>query len=220
MSAKNKKPWPTKKAMKQIYDLNLWGTNGTKFYSGSGSHQSEIVKPYIDKVTSFLKSFDEPIMVCDLGCGDFNIGKQLVNHTKNYIAIDIVEDLINYNKENFKVDNLEFQCLDIANDDLPKADCVILRQVLQHLSNPEVHQILKKLKNYKYIILTEHIPNGDFLPNKDIISGQGIRIKKQSGLDILQAPFYFKIKSKEELLSFKLPNNQGVVKTLVFRVHH
>jgi SAM-dependent methyltransferase len=215
---KAKQPWPTKKAMEQIYDLNLWGSDNSEFYSGFGSHNPELVTPYIEKVQSFFTSFAEPLSVLDLGCGDFNIGKQLVNYTQSYIAVDIVEDLINYNKENFKADNLEFRCLDIAKDTLPKADCVIVRQVLQHLSNAEVQQILNKIKNYKYFILTEHIPTGNFEPNKDIISGQGIRIKKQSGLDILKAPFYFKVKFKEELLSFKLPNNKGVIFTRVFRV--
>jgi len=65
---------------------------------------------------------------------------------------------------------------------LPKADCVILRQVLQHLSNEEIKNILAKLYNYKYLILTEHLPLRDFIPNEDIISGQGIRIKHNSGV--------------------------------------
>lgn len=211
-----KQPWPTKKAMEQIYDLNLWGTNGVAFYSGSGSHQPEIVKPYIDKITSFLRYFDEALTVCDLGCGDFNIGKQLVEHTKKYIAIDIVEDLIKYNKATFKADNLEFWCLDIAKDELPKADCVIIRQVLQHLSNMEIQRILPKLYQYKYIILTEHLPRGNFIANLDIISGQGIRIKKQSGLDVLQAPFHFQVKSVKELCNFTLENNKGIIKTWLF----
>jgi hypothetical protein len=42
-----KKPWLTKDVMEQVYDLNLWGDNSSDFYSGFGSHQSEIVKPYV-----------------------------------------------------------------------------------------------------------------------------------------------------------------------------
>ncbi len=215
---KNKKPWPTQKAMEQIYDLNLWGGNKTEFYSGFGSHHPELVEPYRDMVKSFLTSFDVPLTVLDLGCGDFNIGKELYKYSKNYIAIDIVEDLINYNTEKYKANNLEFRCLNIAKDNLPKADCVIIRQVLQHLSNAEVESILNKLSNYKYLILTEHLPNGNFEPNKDIISGQGIRIKKQSGLDILKPPFNFKVKSKKEVLSIDLADGKGVVVTWCFEI--
>ena len=215
---KIKKPWPTKKVMEQIYDLNLWGGNETKFYSGFGSHNPELVEPYIKIINKFLNSFENPISVLDLGCGDFNIGKALYKNTKNYTAIDIVEALIIYNKEKFKADNLEFKCLDIAKDNLPKADCVMIRQVLQHLSNAEVENILNKLINYKYLILTEHLPEGDFEPNKDIISGQGIRIKKQSGLDILKPPFNFNVKSKKELLAIDLADGKGVVVTWFFEV--
>jgi len=215
---KPKKPWPTKDAMEQVYKLKLWGDNKSEFYSGYGSHLPEIVNPYLTTITSFLKSFKEPIDVVDLGCGDFNIGSQLVKHTKKYVAVDIVPSLVEYNKEKFKVVNLEFHCLDIAVDYLPSGDCAILRQVLQHLSNTEVQQTLNKLTNFKYAIITEHIPEGDFTPNKDIISGQGIRLKKQSGIDVLAPPFNFKVKKEQELVSFKLDNNKGVIVTTLYEI--
>lgn len=218
MKKKNKKPWPTKDAMNQVYKNKLWGSNNSEFYSGSGSHQTEIINPYIDAVSTFLTSFKNPLVVCDLGCGDFNVGKHFVTHTKNYVAVDIVTDLINFNKEKFKTTNLEFKCLDIAVDDLPKGDCVILRQVLQHLSNAEVQKIVEKLVNYKYIILTEHLPSGNFEPNKDIISGQGIRIKKQSGLDLLETPFYLKVKEEKQLHSYVLENNKGIIVTKLYEI--
>lgn len=215
---KNKKPWPTKKVMEQIYDLNLWGSNNAEFYSGFGSHHPELVAPYIQKVASFLTSFKVPLTICDLGCGDFNVGNQLVNFSKQFIAIDIVPSLIAFNAKTFKANNVKFYCLDIVNDRLPKSDCVLLRQVLQHLSNAEVQKVVAKLTNYKYVILTEHLPNGHFTPNKDIISGQGIRLKKQSGLDILKAPFNFKPKEVKELLRYNLKNKKGVIVTWLFEV--
>lgn len=213
-----KKPWPTKEAMKQVYEMKLWGGDNSDFYSGSGSHVPEIVKPYIEVVTSFLTSFKSRLTVCDLGCGDFNIGKELVKHTKKYIAVDIVPELIARNKEKFTEDNLEFQCLDIAVDDLPTGNCVLLRQVLQHLSNAEVQSVVSKLYDFKYVILTEHLPDGNFIPNKDIISGQGIRLKKQSGLNLLAPPINFKIKEEKQLLSVSLNDGNGVIVTTLYRI--
>lgn len=215
---KSKQPWPTKAAMEQVYNMNLWGGDDNEFYSGEGSHDVNIVKPYINTVVEFLNSFQIPITVCDLGCGDFNIGKNLVQYSKKYIAVDIVDSLIEYNQKKFINDNLEFQCLDIATDKLPKGDCAIVRQVLQHLSNSEVHKVVEKLYNYKYVILTEHLPAGEFEPNIDIISGQGIRIKKKSGLSLLEAPFYFKIIETQELLKVNLKEDKGVIVTTLFRV--
>ena len=215
---KSKKPWPTKDAMEQIYEMKLWGGNDHDFYSGSGSHDSKIVNTYLESVTSFLQSFEPSLTICDLGCGDFNVGKELVKHSKKYFALDIVTKLIQRNKEKFKAENLEFYCLNIVTDNIPSADCILLRQVLQHLSNKEVQAVLDKLSSYKYVILTEHIPEGDFIPNKDIISGQGIRIKKQSGLDILAAPFNFKIKNERILSSITLENKKGIIITTLFQV--
>lgn len=213
-----KKPWPTKDAMEQVYAKKLWGDNKSDFYSGEGSHHPEIINPYIVALTSFLTSFKNPLIVCDLGCGDFNVGKELVKFTKQYVAVDIVADLIDHNKEKYKEENLEFQCLDIAVDDLPPGDCVLLRQVLQHLSNAEIQSIVSKFTDYKYVILTEHLPEGDFAPNKDIISGQGTRLKKQSGINLLAPPFNFKIKEEKQLLSIVLKDYKGVIVTTVFKM--
>lgn len=215
---KVKTPWPTKKAMEQVYNMKLWGDNASRFYSGSGSHDPNIVVPYITAVTQFLSAFKAPLMVCDLGCGDFNIGRQLLKHTKTYIAVDIVDSLIEHNKTIFKAEHLEFKCIDIAVDNLPAGDCVILRQVLQHLSNREIQSIVSKLSDFKYVILTEHIPAGDFIPNKDIISGQGIRLKKKSGLSLLDAPFNFKVKSSKVLLSVAINDAKEVIVTTLYEV--
>jgi len=215
---RSKQPWPTKDAMAQIYENNLWGGYKNIFYSGLGSHHPELVNPYLKTLSSFLRAFETPPVVCDLGCGDFNIGKELVQYAKKYIAIDIVPDLIASNKKEFKADNLEFQALDIAKDALPKGDCAILRQVLQHLSNDEIKAVVEKLYDFNYIVLTEHLPEVDFLPNKDIISGQGIRLKKQSGVNILAPPFNFNIKEEKLLLALKSPDFKGVVVTTLYKV--
>ena len=218
MKTKKKKPWPTKDAMEQVYEMKLWGANNLKFYSGEGSHNPYIINPYIIAVSAFLNSFKSPLSVCDLGCGDFNVGKGLVKYSSKYIAVDIVEDLIDYNRQKYKEDNLEFHCLDIATATLPKADCVLVRQVLQHLSNAEIIEITSKLYDYKYCILTEHIPDDEFTPNKDIISGQGIRLKHKSGVDLLASPFNFKVKSVKELVSVVPSNGKGIIITKLFKV--
>lgn len=213
-----KKPWPTKDAMAQVYAMNLWGGNKPDFYSGMGSHHPGAVNPYIKALALFLTSFKSSLVVCDLGCGDFNVGSKLVKYTKSYVAVDVVTDLIAHNKEKFNEENLEFLCLDIAVDDLPSGDCVLLRQVLQHLSNAEIHEVVSKLSHFKYVVLTEHVPEGDFEPNKEIISGQGIRLKKQSGVDLLAPPFNFKVKEEKQLLSIALNDCKGVIATTIYKV--
>jgi len=215
---KTKKPWPAKDVMNQIYEMNLWGGNQFDFYSGIGSHDAKIIDPYLKVIIAFLESYNRSLIVCDLGCGDFNIGKHLTKYSKKYIAIDIVENLTKRNKNLYKDHNLEFYCLDIINDKLPSGDCIILRQVLQHLSNKDIEKVIKKITIYKYIILTEHIPLGNFVSNKDIISGQGIRLKQNSGVNILEAPFNLKIKDQKQLEEHILENNKGRILTTLFKV--
>lgn len=218
MTKKQKTPWPTKAVMHQIYDKHLWGGDNFDFYSGDGSHNSKIVAPYLKAVIAFLKSFPNPITACDLGCGDFNIGQHLAPHTKVYKAVDIVEPLIERNKNAFKADYLEFHCLDISKDKLPLGDCAILRNVLQHLSNPEIQKIVNKLEGFKYIILTEHVPAGDFIPNKDIIAGQGIRLKQNSGVDIECAPFNLKTKTTQCLTEYDIEKPKSKITTTLYQI--
>ena len=218
MTKKIKKPWPIENVMNQIYEMNLWGGEDSDFYSGTGSHDSKIIDPYLKVLIAFLESQNKSLIICDLGCGDFNIGKHLTPYSKKYVAIDIVENLINRNKKLYKADHLEFQCLDIINDNLPSGDCIILRQVLQHLSNQDIKKIVNKISAYKYIILTEHLPLSNFTPNKDIISGQGIRLKLNSGVNILKPPFNLEIKLEKQLEEHILESNKGRIVTTLFQV--
>jgi len=202
--------------MTQVYEQHLWGGRDHDLYSGEGSHLPELVNPYVKVVSSFLTGFNVPPVVCDLGCGDFNVGSQLVDYAQSYIAVDIVEPLIRYNQKHFKEKYLEFKTLDLATDALPSGDVVLLRQVLQHLSNKEVASIAEKLKHYKHVILTEHIPTGDFTPNLDIISGQGTRLKKQSGVDLLAPPFNLKVKTSIPLLFLPCSDGKSEIITSLY----
>ena len=89
MSLRKKTPWQTKAVMTQIYDLGFWGKGSVedKFYSGDGSHDPKIIEPYIQFVQEFLQSFKEKISLVDLGCGDFNVGKNFVQFTQKYFDL-------------------------------------------------------------------------------------------------------------------------------------
>ena len=218
MTKPSKTPWPTKDAMQQVYAKKLWGSGNTDFYSGAGSHDTETVQAYLKAVSSFFKSLETPPVVCDLGCGDFNVGKELVPYTQAYTAVDIVPELIAHNQKTFTSKQLMFHTLDIAKDTLPEGDCALLRQVLQHLSNAEIQAIVNKLYAYRYVILTEHLPDQEFTPNIDIISGQGIRLKKHSGVALQAPPFNFKVKVAKELLSLPAPGVKGRLVTTLYTV--
>tara|TARA_B110000483_G_C18156649_1_gene527669 strand:- start:161 stop:322 length:162 start_codon:yes stop_codon:yes gene_type:complete len=53
----------------------------------------------LEPVKKFISSFKEKPKVIDLSYGDFCVGSKLSDHCHNYIACDIVEQLINFTKE-------------------------------------------------------------------------------------------------------------------------
>jgi len=108
-----------------------------------------------------------------------------------YIACDIVEPLIQFNREKFQGMNVEFKVLDIAKDDLPDGDMVCIRQVFQHLSNEQIASALEKITNkYKILLITEHLPLMDpFVPNLDKPTGPDVRKEFNSGIVLTSAPF-------------------------------
>ena len=207
----------TKEVMTTIYTNKLCGSlEGSDFNSGSGSHNNTVINPYIEQVKKFLNSTPEKLKVCDFGCGDFNVGSNLVSSTSMYIACDIVEPLIERNKIEFQAHNLEFKCLDLVTDPLPDADCAIIRQVLQHLSNDEIKIILKKLQKYKYLIITEHLPYGEFTANQDKKTGPDIRIYHNSGIVLTEAPFNLRTLLTKELVSVDDGQNSGCIVTNLY----
>jgi SAM-dependent methyltransferase len=188
----------------KIYEESTWGTSNDpaqKFYSGSGSHQQEVVSTYIAAVSDFLSSLESKPDAVDLGCGDFRVGSSIRQLCNRYVACDVVPSLIEFNKERFKGLDVDFRVVDIAEDDLPKGDVVFVRQVLQHLSNEHISKALPKIaSNYKFLVLTEHLPaRRDFKPNLDKPAGPEVRLAVDSGVVVTSAPFGLKAKAERVL---------------------
>ena len=203
-----------KLAMRSVYLEKKWGGKNKDFYSGGGSHSKKLVGPYVRAIKRFLASQPEQLIVCDFGCGDFNVGKRLVGFSKKYHAFDVVEELIARNREQFKHEKLTFDCLDIVADELPKGDCVLIRQVLQHLSNDHIKKVVPKLQQFKYAIITEHLPKRRFEPNLDKTTGVNIRLSRNSGVVLHEPPFSINARAREELL--RISYNKGVVVSTLY----
>ena len=185
-----------------IYADKMWGnpSAGEKFRSGSGSHNEEIIVPYINTLLQLLTNNGIRNIV-DLGCGDFWIMRHVLgilaqrNYNFFYTGIDVVEDLINHNAANFGDLHIRFICRDVTTDDepLPDGDILIIRQVLQHLSNADIKKILSKADKFKYLFITEAIyDSADAVYNADMASGNSIRLFYKSGVYLEHAPFNYK----------------------------
>lgn len=204
----------SQEVFEKIYREKSWGGRARfwkRFYSGSGSGIKSIIDPYIAAVSHHLIGKT----VVDIGCGDFTIGRRLSNFAKHYIACDIARPLIEYNRKTFKSSNLEFRVLDAVEETLPNGDVVLVRQVLQHLDNDSVSKVLSKLVAYKTVIVTEHIPRFDFVPNVDMPTGATNRsCYCHSGLVLTESPFKFSPKTASVIC--EVLQDGGIIRTHLY----
>jgi hypothetical protein len=208
---------PPAEVFEAVYRERVWGGSGdADFYSGEGSHDPEIVGPYVAAVSEFLRSLPAKPRAVDLGCGDFNVGSRLRPLCSEYVACDIVPSLIERNRRVFADRDVEFRALDMAAEPLPAGDVVFLRQVLQHMSNEQIARVLPKLAQYRWAVITEHVPgHPGFTPNLEKPPGPGIRVAHGSGIVLAAPPFSFRARSERELCRIE---KVGTIRTVVYEL--
>lgn len=211
---------PLSQVFTGIYERGLWGNSpegAEGYFSGLGSYEKQVVDSYVVAVQQFLNSLETKPNVVDLGCGDFSVGSRIRPCCKGYIACDIVEPLINFNKEKFRSQDVDFRVLDLTKDPLPDCDVLFLRQVLQHLSNKHIKKMLPRLTTCcKYLVLTEHLPLKEpFTANIDITPGPGVRPGVNSGVVLSKPPF--NVKAAEERTLCEIVVADGRIRTALFR---
>lgn len=164
----------------RIYAEGTWGKDvaghGT---SGTGS-TVEITREYRVYIEDFMKKH-RVTSVVDAGCGDWTFSRAIDWGSATYLGIDIASDVIADVRQKYQKDKITFQIGDVT-EDLPAADLLISKDVLQHLSNALVHKFIRnnlRKGKYKWVILT----NDRGSANQDVASG-GYR-----AIDLAASPF-------------------------------
>ncbi|WP_310621738.1 class I SAM-dependent methyltransferase [Flexibacterium corallicola] len=139
--------------------------------SGIGSEKefTERLRKWLDHVIEAHNIHS----IVDAPCGDFNWMQHFTEHKDiHYYGVDIVEALIERNKEKFPSKNISFQCNDICEDPLPDCDLLIVRDLLIHLSFKDIGKFLTNLSsaNYKYLAINTYTEHNN-VANKNIVSG-------------------------------------------------
>jgi SAM-dependent methyltransferase len=173
---------------RNIYRTKAWGDNGEPFCSGTGS-RGPISEQYCGLVTKFILDHQVQSIV-DLGCGDFSVGRQIVEASSvSYTGIDVVPELIEHHKSTVQHPRVSFRCADITKDPLPVADLCLVRQVFQHLSNGEITKALANLRNFSQILISEDVPAQPKSFNRDKPHGPDVRPYYGSGVYVERPPF-------------------------------
>jgi SAM-dependent methyltransferase len=164
----------------RIYAEGTWGKDvAGKGTSGTGS-TLEITREYRAYVEDFMKKHSVKSVV-DAGCGDWSFSSAMDWGNASYLGIDIASDVIAAVRNKHETDKIKFQVGDIT-DELPAAELLISKDVLQHLSNELVHKFIRnnlRKGKYKWVILT----NDRGSENRDVASG-GYR-----AIDLAAPPF-------------------------------
>jgi hypothetical protein len=177
----------------KIYRENLWaeGAKTEGFYSGTGTHSSS-GRTYVNYLDLFIKRNRIRTMT-DVGSGDFSIGGAITSRNQEiiYNGVDVVPELIEHNQKEFGNERIKFYCRDAAKEEIPAGDLLTIRQVLQHLSNDNIANILKHTRNFRYTLITEHILHPPYLTsyNIDKPSGKSTRAGFGSAVMVDKPPF-------------------------------
>jgi len=176
----------------QIYAQNIWG-----YGSGDGS-----LPKYTKGYRRFLERFirDRQIKsVVDYGCGDWQFSRLIDWDGVRYLGLDIVDSLIEHHLKTYRKDNITFEVLAGTPVELPDAELIILKDVLQHWSYQSIRSFLPKIARYKFALITNCVnPNGPTY-NRDILDGDF------RPLDLTRPPF-----SCEMAKVFEFTNRRGV----------
>ena len=158
----------------KIYRLGIWGGG-----SGIGSNPNT-AKGYMLYLQDFLKN-NAIRSVVDVGCGDWQFSRFIDWGDVNYLGIDVVHSVIADNLRDFSQVNRQFICSDLTveTDVQPSGDLLLLKDVLQHLSNQNAAQLLKLTSRFKFSLIT----NAYSPENTDCQNGD------TRPLDIRQPPF-------------------------------
>lgn len=124
-----------------IYETNLWGSDDSRSGLGSEFEETERLRAGLAEQ---LKHFGIRSLL-DIPCGDCRwiTGMDLTGI--DYTGADIVETIVNENAARYP--DRTFLRLDLTRDPLPRADAVLCRDCLVHLSFENIFRAFRNLRN-------------------------------------------------------------------------
>lgn len=144
-----------KQKFSEIYHKNIFGGRVSRSGEGSDLVQTEIIRRELPRLVQELgvKTF------LDAPCGDWCWMRHVKLGVERYIGIDIVEALIERNRQEYGNESTDFQCMNLAEDDLPQVDLIFSRDCLVHLSFEDALRIIANFKRSgsKYLLTTTFV---------------------------------------------------------------
>jgi SAM-dependent methyltransferase len=125
--------------------------------SGPGSY-AETTETYRAFLQDFIATRGVK-SVLDIGCGDWQFS-QLINWSGvDYLGID-VSSIALAQARSFATDRIRFVESDARTMALPRADLLIMKDLLQHWTNAEIVALIPKLAQFRYCLITNGFVDG------------------------------------------------------------
>lgn len=126
----------------KVYEDNIFGGEESRSGEGSNLEQTRVIREELPKLLADLKI----MTMLDAPCGDWNWMRATDLGSTKYTGVDIVEPLIESNRVKYGSPTVQFACLDIANEELPRADLIFSRDCLVHLSFEDAFKVLRNFQ--------------------------------------------------------------------------
>lgn len=138
----------------KIYRENLWGDAESRSGGGSGLAATEKVRRGL---LDAIQRLDVHTIV-DAPCGDY-YWLSTVDLSRNltwYKGLDIVPQLIEQDNKRFATDKISFEATDLIKRVPPRADLILCRHLLIHLTFEDGLRVLRNFKDSgsKYLMVT------------------------------------------------------------------
>ena len=168
-----------------LYKTRFWGGDKkNESFSGPGStsEYTQVLRTELPKVFeqfTIHRVFDAP-------CGDFKWMQHVVHQCPGieYIGADIVAPMIKANTARHANERIRFFHADLTHAEFPKADLMICRDCLFHLSYQDIELVLNNFvaSGIPFLLTSTHLGT---VENRDIYSGR-FRL-----IDLFSTPFNF-----------------------------
>ena len=135
-----------------IYRKNSWGDTESRSGPGSTVFRTRLLRPALVQLLRDLKIKS----VLDAGCGDFNWMRVADLAEIDYIGVDIVNEIVKRNSDQYSDSSRRFECLDLTRDPLPAAELVLCRDCLVHFSFSDMDGALRRMRasGARYLLAT------------------------------------------------------------------
>lgn len=185
---------PTEEIFSHIYEQGIWGRNAEGLGISGGGSLPENVTAYQWILENFIHS-NAIHSIVDAGCGDWSFSKYIDWKNINYLGIDVVKQVVERNQQQFAASNITFQHGDFLKVDLPPADLLICKHVLQHLSNNDIINFLNQLGKFKHCLITNVVDPVSLSSDNQDIPFDAIYSRRTHTLDLAKPPFNLNVKA-------------------------